>query len=74
MKPEDVPSLLEVLMQIRAKGAFDPWESPPLLGDKWRGRMGFNKEDQLKLAGQLDTPKETSPGEVSLNPHPSRSS
>lgn len=48
MKPEDSPALLDAV----AARSYDPRNvanATPLLTARWRGRMGLEKEAQIKM-------------------------
>lgn len=47
LTPEDVPTVLDKILEHPPEpfGA----KQPPLYLERWRGRMGLNKDEQLEL-------------------------
>jgi hypothetical protein len=70
VKPKDVSNILDELLQFREQHMeFSAERTKPLCIPFWRGRMGTDKEEQLKLANIVgDAVQDYKP----LTPHPSR--
>ena len=68
VKSENVPHILDQLLEFRLKHeTFSAEQTTPLCLPFWRGRMGTDKEEQLKLASLLEEVHDEP-----LTPHASR--
>lgn len=47
LTPEDVPTVLDKILE-HPVAPFDA-NQPPLYLERWRGRMGLSKDEQLEL-------------------------
>ena len=71
VRPDNVSNILDEILDFREQygRSFSALYTKPLCLPYWRGRMGTDKDEQLRLA---NIATEKSKDEKPLTPHPSR--